>query len=161
MITQTDKNGNILQPSDKISLITSKGTLKAEVISLSENKISIEINGKIKELEYKKVKNKIIIDEIKDHNSENEKNIQPLLTELFNDTANRHDNYHPSTELNEMYDKWGIRTIPAVNDDSRYEYRKERLISLIKQAKSLTREDAEFKNLTEQFNKMLNQLISE
>ncbi len=156
MKTFVDKKGNIIEPSDEIIINTKKGNLKGTIISLKEGKIKVKIGSKVKDLDYNTYKNLILIENISDAYSDNGHNINPILNELLNDTR-KGEKRDDSIQLDEMFGK-GISTISVNTPKAKFLYKKNKLIALIKEAKSLTRDYKELLPLTEQFNKMLKQL---
>jgi len=162
-MTIRDKNNNILKPTDIIELKTKSGNKKLKIVSFKNYTINanfINENKSVK-LNSKKHRKYISLYNINDTFAKSDNIIAPYINEILDESKQiNKDNFRtnsPVISLQEMTN-FGINVKGHMTDDEALSYNKHKINRLLKEAKSLTRNFKELKQVAYKINNIVNTL---
>jgi len=150
MKTITDRNGNILQPTDIIIVETNTGNKKARILKINNNKLQVHLlkEKKVMNLDIVKHQDFIELYNIDNYDTRNEHNTFPLIRQMMTETKNslNDSELNPEFTLEEMVNA-GLNVKGLLTESQKKDYAKVQIKNLLKQAKKFTRDFKELKSV--------------
>lgn len=162
-MTITDKNGDILQPTDTIELKTKAGNKQLKITAIKGKTIKAKFlsENKTVSLDAKKHRNIITLYNIDDAFAKSDNAIFPFVSDILSETKTASDDSFrtnsPVISLQEMTN-FGIGVKGHMTDAESLEYNKVKISRLLKEAKTLTRDFPELKTTTTNLNTIISNL---